>query len=88
MRNEATISSSIDSASTHACPSTRGSKNDKPGATHDHENVQRFRKLMDGKGSGRADASETETVADTSGGMGKKLSLQQDQALRELLQRQ
>jgi hypothetical protein len=90
MRNEPTHSSSIDSASTHAHPSTRGSKTGKPDATHERENVQRFRKLMDGKGSGRSDATDTDTeaVADASVGIGKKLSLQQDQALRELLQRQ
>lgn len=89
MRNDSTVSSS-DTAAAHLHPAARSNKNGKPDATHERENVQRFRKLMDGKGSGTnpADASDTDEVGEAAGEFGRKLSQQQDQALRELLQRQ
>ncbi|WP_426702936.1 type III secretion HpaP family protein [Rhodanobacter sp. Col0626] len=88
MRNESTTSSSRDAVSSHVHAPARGSKPGKPDATHDHENVQRFRKLMDGKASGRQDPGNTDELTDLSGAATKKLSLEQEQALRELLQRQ
>lgn len=88
MRNEPTTSSSRDAVSNQVHAPARGSKSGKPDATHDRENVQRFRKLMDGKASGRQNAGDPDEVVDSSGPASKKLSLEQEQALRELLQRQ
>jgi hypothetical protein len=88
MHNESSISSSRSTTSTPARPSTHDAKHGKADHTHEHENVQRFRKLMDGKASGKQDATDDEEVADLSGGATKKMSLEQEQALRELLQRQ
>jgi hypothetical protein len=88
MRNESTTTSSRNTMPNPAHAASRGSKFDKPDAVHDHENVQRFRKLMDGKASGRQDAGDTDELTELSGAAAKKLSLEQEQALRELLQRQ
>jgi len=88
MRNESTTSSSRDIVSNHAHASARKSKSDKPDASQDRENVQRFRKLMDDRTSGRQDAGDPDELTGQAGPASSKLSLEQELALRELLQRQ
>ena len=87
MRNEPTTSS------THSAPSTTSyTRQDKLGdVNHQHENAQRFRKLLDGK-NGKDDA-QAQGVDDAQGqdaadGAAKKFSLEQQNALRDMLQRQ
>lgn len=90
MRNEPTTSS------THSAPSSATyTRHDKLGdVNHQHENAQRFRKLLDGKG-GKDDAqaegvddSQGQDATDAAGAAAKKFALEQQNALRDMLQRQ
>lgn len=90
MRNESATSS------THATTSTNVRGSVKTDPAHGQEDVQRFRKLMDGKSSGRKSDAQQEDIGDTSedqagpaaSGSAGKLSQEQQKALYALLQQQ
>jgi len=90
MRNEPTTSSNPSAPSTATY-----TRQDKLGdVNHQHENAQRFRKLLDGKGgkdgaqAEGVDDSQGQDDADAAGAAAKKFSLEQQNALRDMLQRQ
>lgn len=93
MRNESATSS------THATTSTNVRGSVKTDPAHGQEDVQRFRKLMDGKPSGRKSDAQQEDVGDVpddqagqagqaANGSAGKLSQEQQKALYALLQQQ
>ncbi len=89
MRNESTSSST---RTAHAQPTHPS--HGKPEATHDQEAVQRFRKLMDGRVSGRSDDAARDEEAGgeqddrAAAAPAGKLALDQQKALYALLQQQ
>jgi len=81
MRNDATNATHTTPPAPHTHGSTQRAKKDEP--ARGREDIQRFRKLMDGKGQDAQDSGET--AAASPHGL---TASEQEKALRELLQRQ